>query len=147
MPDEKHLPLANRPERFIELMMYLRYQENCIQSNSILAEVFAITPRQISFYGETGSKTFGLFDRTEKGYLSLTEIGKTLSEKTLIEQVSYLQQKLMKLNLFKSIRNQEKSPTTNDVEEVIKIYPLFRENFSHGLIGLKNREFRWMKTN
>lgn len=134
MPDETHLPLANTPERFVELLKSLSTAEAGKKRVKELAEEFGITTRQINFYGETGSKTFGLFDRSEPGVLKLTPLAEGLAVKEEHEQYSYLQQKLMKLRLFRPIRNHIDRVTLQDVIQMIEHQPLFRKQFSDSSI-------------
>lgn len=134
MPDETHLPLANTPERFIELLTSLSKAETGKKSVKELAEEFGITTRQINFYGETGNKTFGLFDRSESGVLKLTPLAEGLAVKDEHEQYAYLQQKLMKLRLFRPIRHHIEHVTLQDVIEMIEHQPLFRKQFSDSSI-------------
>lgn len=134
MPDETHLPLANTPERFIDILKSLATAEFGQKHVKELAKEFGITTRQISFYGETGSKTFGLFDRSEPGILKLTPLGIGLSVKEEYEQFSFLQQKLMKLRLFRPIRNHIDRVTLPDVIQMIEQQPLFRKHFSDSSI-------------
>lgn len=132
-PDPEHLPLANTPGRFLDLMMYLKEKSTHTESTATLAEVFSITPRQISFYAETGDRTFGLFDRTVRGQLSLTTLGVGLAEKSRVEQISYLQHKVMKLPLFRQMRL-KKEISVSDVIEMVSQDKVFRARYSDSSI-------------
>lgn len=145
-PDPEHLPLANTPGRFLDLLSYLKGTDSFTEDKETLAEVFDITPRQINFYGETGERTFGLFDRSERGKLSLTKLGVNLSEKSYQEQISYLQHKLMRLPLFKTLQLSKTDVALEEIIELIVENDGFRERFSDSSIKRRaSTLLSWMK--
>lgn len=129
-PDETHLPLANSPHRFLAILMKLSQLENGRASVIDLSEHFKITPRQIFFYSETGDRTFGLFDRSEKSYVKLTEIGHSVALLPLNKQIAYLQSKLLRSPSFREIQKNINRFKTTDMVEVLKKNEEFRSRFS-----------------
>ncbi|AJD93315.1 hypothetical protein JMA_39970 (plasmid) [Jeotgalibacillus malaysiensis] len=137
VPEKTHLPLANSPERFLDMLMYLAKKESKEERVDVLSDVFTITTRQINFYAETGDRTFGLFDRTRKGYVRLTEIGESVYYLPEHKRLAYLQHKLLMLPYFREIKQRITHITTNEVVNRLSKDPVFRENFSDS--SLKRR--------
>lgn len=150
-PEVGHLPLANSPERFLHMMMLLKESDGKQKSVADLSRHFAITTRQINFYAETGDRTFGLFDRSEKGYVRLTPIGESVSNLPRPEQLAYLQSKLLRLPTFRHIKQQSHVITTKEIVSLLSENPVFRQNFSDS--SLKRRAgtllswAKWFETN
>lgn len=130
VPEKTHLPLANSPERFLDILMYLAKKESKEERVDVLSDVFTITTRQINFYAETGDRTFGLFDRTRKGYIRLTEIGESVYFLPEHKRLAYLHHKLLMLPYFREIKQRITHITTNEVVNRLSKDPVFRENFS-----------------
>ena len=137
IPEKEHLPLANSQERFLEILDYLKGCVEYREHISKLSAVFGITTRQIHFYAETGERSFGLFDRSQKGFVSLTEIGISVSELSYVKRLEYLQSKLMMYPSFRDVKRRIDTITTKEVVEMLAKNDVFRMKFSDS--SLKRR--------
>lgn len=116
-PNEDFLPLANTPERFMDFMYFLRRQPGCRAHKSMIADNFNITGRQVRFYATAGSEVFGLFDASERGFVSLSKLGKEMAFTKKSEVEFYLKTEMQKLPLIQEFMNKDIS---EDLSPVIK---------------------------
>lgn len=129
-PNEDFLPLANTPERFMEFLYFLRRKPGCRAHKSDMASYFNITERQVRFYATAGSEIFGLFDASERGFVSLTKLGKEMAYTKKEEVAFYLKTEMQKMPLIQEFINKDISEDLTSVIKAIESNEKWEQEYS-----------------
>ena len=129
-PNEDFLPLANTPERFLEFVYFLRRKPGCRAHISIIADHFNITPRQVNFYSSAGEEVFGLFDRSERGFLGLSKFGKEMAYSKKEELIFHIKMEMQKMPIIQQFINADISEDLTSVIKAIESNEKWEQEYS-----------------